>query len=166
MDCPGWWATVGSVRLVLPGRSRSLSSGTDKERPARTKNPPGHGRCSFAIRRGKPASSTLPPADGSMQGLSLVRSTLTAAAPWPVTGPMSARRRRVRGLLAGIVRRVTRRSACCRTAWRRACRGRWTSWRRLWLRPRRRAAWRRRRTRCARVVSRIRSIEAQAIFPH
>ena len=109
------------------------------------KPPSGHGRCSFASRRGSPASSTLPPRHGARQFLSSARSIRTAAALWHGTGRMSARRRRVCASLAGIAPRATRPSACCPIVWRRGCRARSTCWKRLWWRPRAQGAWRRRR---------------------
>ena len=63
-----------------------------------------HGPCSFSMRRGLPASNTLPPGHGAMQGLSGARTIRAAAALWHGTARMSTRRRGVCGSLAGILR--------------------------------------------------------------
>ena len=68
------------------------------EGPRGGATPPGHGRCSFATRRGSPASDTLEPKRGTMQGLSAARTTRTGDVRWPATAPVRARSRAGRGL--------------------------------------------------------------------
>ena len=65
--------------------------------------PPGHGRCSFATRRGLPASNTLVPRRGVMQGSSAVRITPTGDVRWHATAPMRARARAGRSSIPGPI---------------------------------------------------------------
>ena len=71
------------------------------------RTPPGHGRCSFAMRRGLPASNTFRPRRGARQPSSGVRITPTGDAHWHATAPVRARARAGRGSLAGTAPRAT-----------------------------------------------------------
>ena len=136
--------------FAAPGWFRSLGLTTNrKEARAGSLDPPGHGRCSFATKRGLPARNTLRPRRGATQGLSAARITRTANVPWQATARTGGRPRPARGFLAGTAERAIRRSAFWPTAWRRGCRARSTIWRQLSSRPRARRARRRRRTSCA-----------------
>ena len=77
---PSAWNCAGRRRsLGIPSHENGVG-------PRGETAPPGHGRCSFAIRRGLPASNTLEPRRGALQGLSAVRITpprgLLAGTPW------------------------------------------------------------------------------------
>ena len=101
---------VAAPALVISG------SDWHREELARTGSPPpGHGRCSFDTHRGTPASHTLEPGRGAMQGFRAVRTTRRGAVRSRATAPMRARPRAGRASLAGTAPRATPRSACCRT---------------------------------------------------
>ena len=112
-------------------------SGRKKSGP-RGKPPPGRGRCNFDTIRGSPASSTLTPKPGALQGWSGAPIIPTAGVHWPGTAPTRARHRSAPGLPAGTARNPIPRSVYCPTAWQRGCRGRSQNWKRWLLRSSRR----------------------------
>ena len=135
-------------------------SGSDwrREELARTGSPPpGHGRCSFDTHRGTPASHTLEPGRGAMQGFRAVRTTRRGAVRSHATAPTRARPRAGRTSLAGTAPRATPRSACCRTFSRPGCREPWTSSRRWWHTRSGPRAFSQRRTRFAPIRSHFRA---------
>ena len=117
---PGLVHTVRRTALGPKGASTSSPLGVARavvviSTPLRTTEelaraggtPPGHGRCSFAMRRGLPASNTLVPRRGAMQGSSAVRITPTGAVHSHATAPIRARPRAGRTSLAGTVAKAT-----------------------------------------------------------
>ena len=113
----------------------STPPGTREELARAGGTPPGRGRCSFAMRRGLPASNTLGPRRGAMQGSIAARITLTGTVRWHATAPMRARPRAGRTSPAGTVAKATPPSACCRTVWPRGCRASSTPSKRWWPMP-------------------------------
>ena len=119
--CPqlDWGTRPHRHRLVSHEPCRSLDTPSVEKELARAGRRPRRATagCSFGTRRGSPASDTLGPRRGAMQGLSAARITRTANVRWHVTAPTRARPRAGRRSLAGIAPRATPPSACCRTVW-------------------------------------------------
>ena len=105
------------------------------------RTPPGHGRCSFGMRRGLPASNTFRPGRGVMQDSIAVRITPTGDAHSHATVPVRARARAGHASLAGTALRATPPSAGCRTVWPHGFLASWTRSKRWWPTPSRPRAW-------------------------
>ena len=131
-------SSLGVARAVVVA---STPLRTTKELARTGGTPPGHGRCSFAMRRGLPASNTLGPRRGAMQGSLAARITLTGTVRWHATAPIRARPRAGRTSLAGTVATATPPSACCRTVWLHGFLASSTRSKRWSRTPSRRQAW-------------------------
>ena len=143
--------TAVASRLALRRARRSLGARWEQKEKARAGEPPRRATagCSFATRRGSPASDTLEPKRGAMQGLSAARTTRTDDVRWHATAPTRARPRAGRRSLAGTALRATPPSACCPIVWRRACPAPSMSSKRWWRMASRRRVWPQRAMRCA-----------------
>ena len=91
----------GSLPPLAPLRARrSVGARWEQKEKARAGEPPRRATagCSFATRRGSPASDTLEPGRGAMQGSSAARTTRMGGVRWHATAPTRARSRAGRGI--------------------------------------------------------------------
>ena len=113
-------------------------------------------KCKSAPKQTSPTRNTLPGKRGGTQRPRRARSAPRAAASWSRARPTRARHPRARASAASAAGRPGGRSACCRTAWPRACGAAWHRSSRSCARLSRRRAARRPPTPCAPTASRCR----------